>query len=261
MANETENPVENTEKPALTPAPAVKDNTMPGAFELFKPSMEIIKRNLTAFLVLLGLPTLLILIGNGPSMMSGGGLTVQSDPANAVNPLFTAIGLIGLIFCLLATPGAILLQLKGARGEHIEMGQAFTKGLHYFWKMFGLGICLVVIFAVSVLLLIVPFFFALRRYLLAPYYLIDRDLGVFESLKVSAQESQGKWGAIYGVVGVLVLLSLVNVIPFIGWIASSVLSFLYANATALRYLHIKAEKEGKTPLLTPIEIELNKPAA
>src|SRR5688572_27636134 len=227
MAKETEQPVEHTEKPALTPAPAVKDTTMPGAFELFKPSMEIIKRNLTAFLVLLGLPTLLILIGNGPDTM-GGGLTVQSDPAEAASPLFALIGLIGGIFCLLATPGVILLQLKGARKEHIEMGEAFTKGLRYFWKLLGLTICLIVIFAVSLLLLIVPFFFALRRYILAPYYLVDRDLGVFEALKVSAQESQGKWGAIYGIVGVIILLSLINIIPLVGWVASAVLSFLYA---------------------------------
>ncbi len=256
MANEIEQPVDNDQKPALTPAPAVKDVSMPGAFELFKPSMEIIKRNLTAFLILLGLPTLLILIGNGPGMMGGGNLAAQSDPAQGMNPIFSIISLVGGIFCLLATPGVILLQLKGARKEHIEMGEAFNKGLRYFWKMVGLVICLMFIFTVSLLLLIVPFFFMLRRYLLAPYYLVDRDLGVFEALKVSAQESQGKWGGIYGVVGVTVLLSLVGIIPLVGWIASAVLTFLYGNAVALRYLHFKAEREGKTPI-TPIEIELN----
>lgn len=257
MAQQTEKPTEKAGKPALTPAPAVQDTTLPGAFELFKPSIEIIKRNLTAFLVLLGIPTLLLLIGNGPDMMSGPSLEAQ--PTNESSSIFGLIGFVGLIACLLATPGIILLELTGARKERIELGEAFSKGLRYFWRLLGLAICLTVIFAVSLLLLIVPFFFALRRYFLSPYYLVDRDLGVFEALKVSAKESQGKWGPIYGIVGVIFLLSLLSIVPFVGWIASTVLSFLYACATALRYLHLKAQQEGKPPI-TPIETELRQAA-
>jgi hypothetical protein len=256
------NMAQKTEKPAApsahTPAPPVKvEPALPGAFELFKPSIEMIKRNLTAFLLLLGLPTLLLLIGQGPDLAS----PMSMEPKDTSDQgILGLIGLIGIVALALTTPGLIMLQLRAAHGEQMQAGEAFNKGLHYFWRMLGLGIVLTVIFAVSFLLLIVPFFFALRRYFLAPYYLVDRNLGIMDSLKASADDSQGRWGAIYGIVGVVVLLALLNIVPLVGWIASAVLSFLYACSTVLRYLHFKALKEGKDPI-TPIESELRKAAA
>lgn len=252
MDKETDKP----KKSKLAAAPPVEDTTMPGAFDLFKPSMEIIRRNLVAFLILLGIPTVLLLIGNGPDLLSP---SLESRAENQNNGAIAFMGLIGAIAALLTTPAVILLELRGAHKEQLELGEAFSKGLHYFWKLIGLSICLAVIYAVSILLLIVPFFFALRRYFLAPYYLVDRDLSIFEALKVSAQESQGKWGPIYGVIGVIILIGLINIIPVLGWIVSTVVAFLYSSATALRYLHIKAIEEDKDPI-TPIEAELRQAA-
>ncbi|HEX8762295.1 MAG TPA: hypothetical protein VF733_00885 [Candidatus Saccharimonadales bacterium] len=233
----------------LPAAPAVAmPQSMPGAFDLFKPSIEIVKRNLAAFIVLMGIPTVLTMIGPDPSFAS------NSDHNGGI---LEVLGFLGSLLTLLTFPAVVLLQLKGARSEQISGGEAFSQGLKYLARIIGLAICMAVIFIGATVLLIVPLFFAIRRYALAPYYLIDRNLGVFEALKVSAQESQGMWGAIYGIIGVTLLIALPSAVPVIGWMASAVGAILYAAAPGLRYLHIKALRQNKEDVTTPIEKELH----
>lgn len=74
--------------------------------------------------------------------------------------------------------------------------------------------------------------------MLAPYYLIDRDLGPIQALKQSMADYK-KYRGTWGVIGVLVLFELPSLIPFIGWIATLVLEVMYACAPALRYFQIK----------------------
>lgn len=236
MQTDTENEVKTT----TSPSPA-----FPGAFDLFKPSIEVLKRNLTSFIILLGIPTLLLFLASGPT-------TLSSPSRSATYGLFS---LVTLVIFALTTPGVILLELTGARKEHLEYREAFSKGLSYFWRLVGLGICLFFIFLVSLLLFIVPFFFALRRYMLSPYYMIDRNLGIGAALKMSAEESKKYSGAIWGLIGVVVVINLVGIVPYIGTIASAVLSVLYGAAVAIRYLQIKAASEGQAPI-SPIEKDM-----
>lgn len=236
MQNEMEAEVKTTTSPAF-----------PSAFDLFKPSIEVLKRNLVSFILLLGVPTLILLFTSSPAALS--------NPGETLSGTRSLLNLVGLIVLLLTLPGVIILELMGARKEPIEYKEAFTKGLKFFWRLVGLGICLFLIFFVSFLLLIVPFFFALRRYILSPYYMIDRNLGIGAALKMSAEESKKHSGAIWGVIGVVILINLIGIVPVIGMVLSSVFSILYAAAMAIRYLQLKAVSEGKAPV-TPIEKDL-----
>jgi hypothetical protein len=94
----------------------------------------------------------------------------------------------------------------------------------------GLSVMLALIYTVSLLLFIVPFFFMLPRYYMATYYLIDRKMGVFEALRASAAEYK-KVGGVWGLLGVQFLFGM---IPFANWI----LDILYYCAPALRYRQI-----------------------
>jgi len=76
-------------------------------------------------------------------------------------------------------------------------------------------------------LLIVPFFFAMRRYILAPYYMIDRGTGIRESLRQSAQDSKKFSGPLWGLVGVNLLS---QIIP--------IADILYMCAPAIRYKEV-----------------------
>jgi len=89
------------------------------------------------------------------------------------------------------------------------------------------------------LLLIVPGVIAIRRYFLAPYLMLDKDLSIREAMKQSAALSKPYSGSIWGIIGVIVLLSLPSIIPVIGWAVSFVLMLLYSVAPALRYQELK----------------------
>lgn len=241
-----------------TPDPASGNvPMMPGAFELFKPSVQLIKNNLKAFLLLFGIPFLLIIIGSAESMFNPGDQKSQFGEGNETLEL---IALIGFIASILTGPGVYLLSLKGARAEKdLPAGETFRRGLKYLWRLVGLGICMALILGVSLLLLIVPFFIMLPKVFMAPYLLVDKNLGIGDALRQSFALSKGNSGAIYGVIGVFILINLAGIVPILGGIAAAVGSFLYANAATFRYFHLLAQKDGKH-IGTPLEAEIAKAA-
>jgi hypothetical protein len=217
---------------------------LPSAFDLFSPSVKIIKNNLVAFLILLGVPALFLLVSDGSNIFKSG--ANSSDLFGNQNGALAMVGLIGGIMTLLFAPGAIVLQLAAVRNQAITWSEAFNKGLQQIWRMLGLIFLTLLILAVSLLLFIVPFFIVLPRVFLASYFLIDQKLGIVESIKASNQaykEHKGTWG----VIGVFVLLSLISIVPILGTIAANILSFLYSPAPALRYEQILHLSEGKAP--------------
>lgn len=219
-----------------------KQPTFISAFDLFKPSFAALKRNVPAYTLLFIIPLVISSLGN----MFGTEQNADIDDTQM------ALGALGTILMIVTTPGFLLAQLKSTRNETAEPGDMFKKGLPKLLKMIGLGIVLTVVFAVSFLLLIVPFFFMLRRYILAPYYMMDQNLGVFASMKASAEDSKKYSGAIWGIIGVVFLFVLANLLPVIGWLIYAALIVSYATATAIRYEQIKAANKGSN-LQTPIE--------
>jgi len=79
----------------------------------------------------------------------------------------------------------------------------------------------------------------IRRYYLAPYAMIDRNCGIKEAMERSAAMSKPYSGSIWGIIGVMILISLVGIVPLIGWLASLILGMLYVVAPALRYQQLK----------------------
>lgn len=211
------------------------NNKLPSAFSLFGPSANIIKNNLTAFLILAGIPLALLLIGQGSALFANP-YQSQADPNSG---LWGIISLIGVILTILTAPAVILLQLKGAQKQNPTFETAFKNGLPFILRIFGLGILMALMLLVAFLLLIIPFFILLPRIILAPYYLVDRNMGIVDSLKASManyKEYKGTWG----IIGVEVLIGFTGGLPVIGSIVSAVLSFLYAPALAIRYTQIKS---------------------
>lgn len=248
---------EEKEKTNLTKFPnaetankeAPDGNGLPGAFDLFKPSIRVIQNNLAGFLILLAIPLLLMFIGQGPSLFKP--TTTQSSlmPEGPFGIFLT----LGWLASLLATPGVILLQIKGTRRETLNWQEAFSKGLNHVLRLLGLGILMALVLFASFLLFIIPFFIVLPRLFMAPYYLIDRKMGIIESMKASWNDYKAHKG-IWGIIGVSFLLGLATVVPFIGWIIAGVLTFLYSAAPAIRYEQIKNLAAGKSAR-TPIEVD------
>src|SRR5665213_1562316 len=172
-----------------------RSNELPGAFSLFNPSMKAVSLNLITLIELVLIPVLVVTLGE--LMKHAGGRAITS---------------VGEILSLLLAPAAYITQLRSARGKTIDFTEAVKESLHYFWRMVGLGIVLFVVIGIGFILLIVPGLFLLRRYILSPFYLIDRDMKVFDAMRASATDSRTFSVAIWGLIGVQVLLAVVTAI-------------------------------------------------
>ena len=207
-----------------SPKGAAEGTQMLGGFELFKPSIDIIKLNFMTFVALLAVPVLCF----AP-------LYIFGDPSKAQNDGYGIIFmLIGLVAMVLVNPALIYTQIKGAQNIKVEPGEAFQTGLKYVWRVLGANIVTGLIFLVSFIALIVPFFFAYRRYLLVPYYIVGRNMHIGEALTKSAQDSITYKSPMWGLVGVSVLTDLFSAIPVVGWIPGA----LYGCAPGKRYQEI-----------------------
>lgn len=217
-----------------TPKKAAHEPQMLGGFELFKPSIDIIKLNLKTFLTLLAVP----IIALAPSYILTDSAVQDFYGTSAGMSLWFA----GMVALLLVNPALIYTQIKSTRKEVVQPGEAFQTGLKYFWRILGAALLSALIYVVALIALIVPFFFIYRRYMLVPYYIIGRDMSITEAFKKSAEDSITHKSPMWGLVGVSILVQLPSFIPIIGWIPGT----LYSCAPAYRYKEITtASKSGK----------------
>jgi len=212
---------------------------LPPAVSLLRPSIRVILINLMTYVALGLLPFILFAAGFLPSLFA--------SHANETVRLFSGgaavmLGLAAFIVLIIILPAVVYTQIKGAAGLRVDVNDALGAGMFYLGRMIRLIICLGAIYTVSALLFFVPFLFMLRRYMLAPYYLVDRDLGVFEAMRQSAEDSKRFSGALWGLIGLECVLAVLNLIPFLGWI----LSGLYSCAPVVRYQQIK-QSRGRQP--------------
>lgn len=213
-----------------------------GAFDLFKPSLAGILLNIKTFLTL-------IAVGIAPFVLAVPLFFISSAvDSEAVEIAVGIIGglaaIAGLALLLMTGPGLFVTQLSSVRGHVIAPKTAFKQGLKHFWRFYGTTILQNIIFFVSLIALIVPYFFALRRYTLAQYYVIDKNMGVMEALRTSANDSITYKSPMWGLVGVLILLSIAGAIPYVSVVAI-VPTVMYTLAPAVRYSEIQTANQAQ----------------
>lgn len=219
------------------------------AFDLFPKSRELVMKNLRVFGWLYLLPFLFSL----GDVFSQSKAAKTGDPVDSLSKfsgggLATLVGfgiaiiLASIVVLLFVQAMLFVLELQVAQNKTPNMGELWQTAKHYFWRLLGLGILVGVFIIGGLILFIVPGLFALRRYFLSPYYLVDKDLTISEAMKQSAAESKEFSGSIWGVLGVALLMGLFGIVPIVGSIISLVLGALYSVAPALRYLEIKKAK-------------------
>jgi len=216
---------------------------LPGAFELLKPSWQAISLNFITLVEFIIIPIMLSLLSSI--------LTVHrlSNGMIATNHGFTAqwyyLNGLSTGISLLLAPGLSYTLLQGAKGQRIDFWPALKTGIKFFWRFLGVLICSGFLIIVGLILLIIPGLFMLRRYYLAPYYLLDRNLGVFETLRICKEESVKCGNAVWSVLFAQILFVAILIIPILGWIAGAILSVMYYNAPAIRYEQITSSLKSK----------------
>jgi uncharacterized membrane protein len=225
-----------------------QNTKLPSAFSLFKPSMDGIKRNLGTFLAIVFIPLVLFALAG----LAAGGFGAASN-ATGAETLGVGAGISLAIFVpiviavsLILAPAMTYLGLQSTRGKDVGTGEALRTGLKFVWRYLGYSIVFGLLIIGGFILLIVPGLIVIRRYLLAGYFLVDKDLSIGEAMKQSAELSKQYSGAVWGMIGVIVLINVLSIVPVLGQIASFVLSILYTFAPAVRYHEIVKAAGGKT---------------
>jgi len=213
------------------------------AFQLFSLSKAAVKRNITTFVVLVIVPSLLFLISNVIDFPGRDNLfsSTQVEPS----PAGLTFIILGVVLSILFTPAAAVAAVAASQGKEITYQEALKQSWPIFFKFYSLSILIALAVLIGLILLIVPGIIVLQRLFLAPYFLIDQKMDVIEALKQSSNQSKGKFAAIFGIIGVSLLLSLPAIIPLAGTFVAVVLGTLYYCAPAMRYFEIIKNKKLK----------------
>ncbi|MBX4201274.1 hypothetical protein KW803_00050 [Candidatus Saccharibacteria bacterium] len=227
---------------------------LPGAFELFTPSKEIVLKNIWIFGPIYAIPLLFGLRNwiwtpaNQPSHwyqglpVSGPGWSSTAFPDFA-DAAFVSFSISWMLFVLIVGTVVQIMaqkaQLDGSLGKDIHFHELWATVKKFWLRLLGLYIVVAIVTIIGFFLLIIPGFIMLRRYSLAQYVMLDKNVGIREAMDTSADMSKPYSHTIYSIIGVMILIGLISIIPFIGWLISYALGMLYSVAFALRYQQLK----------------------
>lgn len=201
--------------PAAVALPSVP-SSWPGGFGVYKHSKKAVLLNLETLLVLWVAIVVLDVLAN---------LILKQNPVGEA-----------ILFILLApiTAANTLTVIAGVRGQKLAVGDAVNKAVSLWLKMIVMFVIMGLIMVVSILLLVIPFFFVMPRVLLSYYFLVDKDMGITDSVKASWEITKGNVGKIYGIIGVNIAMVLLMV-TIIGIPFSLYFLLMYAAAYAVLY--------------------------
>lgn len=194
----------------------------PGAFGIYKRSKEAVMVNIEAFLGLIAVYILLsIAIGILLPIL---GVEKDGILRNIVDLLVSSAFTVAFVKVIMA----------GIRNQKMEFGVALKSGFSLLTlKMVGLTVVTVLIAIGSFLLLIVPFFFIVPRIALSYYFLVDKNMGILDSVTASWNVTKGSIGKVWGITGVSILFAVAILI-----LVGIYLSIMYAAAYGLLYAYL-----------------------
>jgi hypothetical protein len=223
------------------------------AFDLLGKSADIVKKNWQVFAVV----NIFTIVGaldkafNRDVTNNGYWSSYQANNWGGLSgpQLAGTLGLGFAIVLLLAIVGIFLyamsvsLQVKSTARKKPQLPELFEDGKKYFFRIIGVSLLSGLIILVGLALLVVPGIIAIGRLIMAPYHLVDKDLGVVEALKRSNDQAIGKMGLIYGAIGVTIVIAilagLIGVIPVLGPLAGAAITIAYSLVLPLRYRQLK----------------------
>lgn len=138
---------------------------------------------------------------------------------------------------------SVSLQVKSTAGRKPDLSELIEDGKKYFFRLFGVSLLSGLIIAAGLVLLIIPGIIAIGRLVMAPYHLVDKDLGIMEAIKLSNDKAMGRMSLIYGAIGVSILVAIfagiVGIIPVLGPLAGAAITIAYSLVLPLRYQQLK----------------------
>lgn len=227
-------------------------------FDLPEKSWNLVKKNWQMFAVV-----------NILSLLSGV-LAIFSDPPKEENNLnffestsslllgpglgfFIGLGVIIVLAFIVASIFLLAmstsLELRASKNEKPSFDTLFQTAKKFWLRQLGLFIVMGFIITIGLILLIVPGIYAIGRLIFAPYLMFDKDLGIIDSLKASANLTKGNAGPVWASIGLTILFGIgagiVGSLPLIGELLSTIIIIAFSLILVLRYRELKAAFPGK----------------
>ncbi len=230
---------------------------LPGAFELWRPSKELVLNNIWIFGPLYAVLLIFDLhswlwsppppsghhwVDHFDSFSSGWAFAPSGAYGIAA---FIGFSILWLLFVLAVGTVAQIMsqaaQLDAVEHKPLDFQILWNLAKDRWWDMLRTYVVLVITIMVGLCLLVIPGLIFLRRYFLTPYVMLESKKGtsVFAAMDKSSKLAALNTGSIWGIIGVMFLIALTGVIPFIGGLVSFALGSLYSVAPALRYQQLK----------------------
>jgi hypothetical protein len=221
---------------------------LPSAFELFTPSKELVLRHIWIFGPLYAIPLIFSIhawiwapLPHAAHHWWYHSGSLGWGSAGTPLPVYSILILIGfsLLWLILILVGGTIIQIMSQRAQ-LDVAEGKTLSFERLWPAVReLGWRMAGLYIVSSLAIVFTLFIFARRYILAPYVMLDEKGSIRETMRRSSEISARNSGSVWGIIGVLFLISLCGILPFIGGLLSFVLGCLYSVAPALRYQQLK----------------------
>ncbi|TXG76791.1 hypothetical protein E6P97_02895 [Patescibacteria group bacterium] len=204
----------------------------PGAFRVFKYSKEVVTQNWTTILVLIAVLFFgsIVITSVFPDKIVA--VEGASLPVTVPNPIAE------LVYGVLSTVVSIATlatMFAGARREKMSLVQSFRQvSIARFFRYIITSFIVAFITMASFFAFIIPFFFVAPRLALYAQFIVDKDMGVLESIQASWRATKGNVGKLYGILGVYMLFSIL-IFVLVGFY----LLFMYSASLVLLYNYIQ----------------------
>lgn len=224
----------------LLPSLKNKPSLISNSSDLLVRSSELARDNWLPLLILAVLPG--ILTNSGQILMP------KPTSTTSLPVSIYGLGALGFLLLLINLGPLIVLSLSAIRQKAITVSECYSQGLKYSLPIFGLALLFIVAFSIGLVLLIIPgivvLVLALRRYYLAPYFIVDKNLSISQAMAASKLATAPYGRYIVGILLVSFLLSLLSIILSgiygpVGILVSLGASFFSTFMSALLYKQIQ----------------------
>lgn len=223
---------------------------------LFPKSYELIKSNLTTFILLYSVSAAATVAAtissikhkanipwNWENGVNPGGSSFNTHNDGSLAFAGTLLAVVTILILLFEALASVAL-VQAASGKKVTI-QGAAKRLFSNWLWARL-IVLSLITALAVILgifaLVIPGIYLLSRLYMSSYIMIDQDTNIEKSISRSWDMGKGNFWKIMSILIVSILLSLTTLIPYAGLLVSFLLATAYAGAMPLRYFELKRHK-------------------
>lgn len=216
-------------------------------FDLIPKSYELVKRNWLPFLVVNIFTVLSAIAGIFDRNTKEDQNFLADNPfANLSGAELTGGGLLILGFILISLylfVMATILEVETVRKHKPGVKHLFDKAKQFFLPITGLLILSGMLVALGLVFLIIPGLIILVRIIMAPYFMVDKNLGVFDALKASNEMGKHHFWQVAAVVALMFLIAiaatLLGTIPIVGALLGAAITIATALIVALRYQQLR----------------------